>query len=135
MKIGFTGTRSGMTDAQRDAVAALLAELQASEFHHGDCIGADQQAAEIASSAGAQIHSHPPTNVAIRAFTRADLELEPKDYLVRNREIVDATDVLIAAPAGPEVQRSGTWSTVRYARGLRRTILIIMPDGNKKPAG
>lgn len=127
MKVGFTGTREGMSQAQREAVAKLLAELHADEFHHGDCIGADEQAAAIARAIGYRIHSHPPANSAIRAFARADVELEPKDYLVRNREIVDASDVLVAAPAGPEVRRSGTWSTVRYARKRGRAVHVVMP--------
>jgi len=134
-----------MTQAQREAVAKLLAELQAGEFHHGDCIGADEEAAAIAVGAGYRIFSHPPLNAAIRAFTRADVELQPKDYLVRNRDIVDVADVLVATPAGLEVQRSGTWSTVRYARRLGKRTYIVMPDGtadpsshalpSKKPAG
>jgi hypothetical protein len=129
MKIGFTGTREGMRQVQREAVATLLAELRGTAFHHGDCIGADEQAAEIARAIGYEIHSHPPSNAAIRAFSQADVELEPKDYLVRNREIVEATQMLVAAPAGPEVQRSGTWSTVRYARRRGRQIRIVTPDG------
>ena len=135
MKVGFTGTREGMTQAQREAVAGVLARLSALEFHHGDCIGADEQAAEIARTIGYKIYSHPPSNAAIRAFTTADVELEPRDYLVRNRAIVDATDVMVAAPVGPEVQRSGTWSTVRYARRIGRVVHVVMPDGNKESAG
>lgn len=38
-------------------------------------------------------------------------------YLVRDRMIVDGSDVLLAFPRSPvERRRSGTWYTVRYAR-------------------
>ena len=54
----------------------------------------------------------------------------PKGYLDRNHDIVDAADVLIAAPSGTtEKRRSGTWATVRYARKLGRTICVVLPDG------
>ena len=54
----------------------------------------------------------------------------PKDYLERNHDIVDETDMLIATPGEEqEVQRSGTWATIRYARKQKRTILTIYPSG------
>jgi hypothetical protein len=64
-----------------------------------------------------------------RAFCQGDVVLTPRPYLVRNRHIVDASSVLIATPKGDEELRSGTWSTVRYARKIRRdfTIKIIAP--------
>jgi hypothetical protein len=53
--------------------------------------------------------------------------LPEREYLQRNRDIVDATDVLLAAPDGPERVRSGTWSTVRYAYRAGRGVLLVMP--------
>jgi hypothetical protein len=45
--------------------------------------------------------------------------------LDRNRAIVAAVDVLVAAPLEDrEVQRSGTWATVRSAR--RKGIPVVM---------
>ena len=41
----------------------------------------------------------------------------------------DETDMLVACPKGPEEVRSGTWSTVRFARKRGKRIVIIMPDG------
>src|SRR5262245_41796084 len=53
----------------------------------------------------------------------------PYFYLVRNRDIVEETDLLIAAPANAvEHLQSGTWCTVRYARRSGRHS-IIRPDG------
>jgi len=47
----------------------------------------------------------------------------PTPYLSRNRAIVDETEMLIATPAEfTEQQRSGTWSTVRYARACGKKV-------------
>jgi hypothetical protein len=54
-----------------------------------------------------------------------------KPYLVRNHEIVDDSQVLIAAPKEfTEQLRSGTWATIRYARKIGRTVRIVFPDGS-----
>lgn len=57
--------------------------------------------------------------------------LEPKPYLVRNKDIVNASEGMLAAPRGPEELRSGTWSTIRYARKCRKKVLIMWPDGSE----
>jgi hypothetical protein len=51
--------------------------------------------------------------------------------LERNKHIVIAAiDGLIATPKTiAEEVRSGTWTTVRYARTLNRDIHIVLPDG------
>ncbi len=45
--------------------------------------------------------------------------------LVRNHKIVDGCDFLIAAPHGPEILRSGTWATIRYARKTSKRNLLV----------
>lgn len=128
--VGFTGTRHGMTTAQTRAVRALLTDLQAHHgadvFHHGDCIGADDQAATVAHDLGFWVVAHPPTNRRVRAYGYYDELRCPAPYLARNRAIVDACHRMIACPAtAMEEQRSGTWSTIRYARrrGVRMAVL------------
>ena len=55
---------------------------------------------------------------------------EEKPYLDRNKDIVDETNILMACPnKAEEVQRSGTWSTVRYARKVGKAVLIVYPSG------
>jgi hypothetical protein len=43
MKVGFTGTRKGMTPQQRVAFAELVITLRPTQAHHGDCVGADAE--------------------------------------------------------------------------------------------
>lgn len=124
MIIGFTGTSKGMSVGQR---AALERELRGRTFtfHHGDCVGADAQAHDIAKAAGGSIVIHPPTDSKARAYCVGGRVLPPYPYLERNHHIVDACDVLIAAPRGAEVLRSGTWATVRYAQKIGKPVLVL----------
>jgi hypothetical protein len=133
MKLGFTGTQDGRAiklSRWTEFCVFIVNHLSdIEEFHHGDCIGADATAdAEVYRIFGSLtkkpvIHIHPPINGAKRAFCpihRPGFEVvvhEKKDYLVRNRDIVDACDTIYAMPRDPDKMelRSGTWSTVRYA--------------------
>lgn len=136
MRLGFSGTQRGMTQAQAVAVATVLRELQPVEIHHGMCIGADAQANDLARTLGILIVGHPPTNRDRMAIgLEIDIECKPRPYLDRNRDIVLTTERLLAAPRGLEVPRSGTWSTVRYARELSRPITICWPDGSTTTEG
>lgn len=133
MKIGFTGTRFGMTDKQMQRLASLLlniAEGNSVELHHGDCIGADIEAAKIAKQLGYKIVCHPPLNESDRGEFQSDEYRMNETYLKRNRNIVDECEILIATPkTATEQFRSGTWYTIRYAGKRNKKILIIIPDG------
>lgn len=127
----FTGTRKGLTDAQKQKVRELLMGSYAALFHHGDCVGADADAHDIAKSLFFSINIYPSDLEEQRAFKKGAIVVhDPKPPLARNRDIVKAGDFLIACPNGIiEQRRSGTWSTIRYARSLRKKIFIIYPDG------
>src|SRR3954469_13163014 len=128
--VGFTGSRQGMTPAQLSNLHSLLQGAGFLWLHHGDCLGADREAHDVAVRLGIQTHRHPPTSTAFRAYCAADVSSAPADYLARNRAIVDATEELIAAPSTfSDTLRSGTWATIRYARKCRRLVMIIHPDG------
>lgn len=135
IKIGFTGTRHGMSDAQKNSFLTLIKEKEFNEFHHGDCIGSDEQAHKMVETykndhkEKIKIHGHPPKYKKYRANCKFDIEYTPDDYLERNHNIVDATDILIATPDVPETLRSGTWATVRYAREKNKKIYIIHKNG------
>lgn len=131
MIIGFTGTRRGMTKAQRSTLGVILFDQHESrEFHHGDCIGADEEAHGLARAFGFRIVLHPPSDPRKRAYCEADTTRTPAEYLARNRCIVDECGLLVATPKqyADEV-RSGTWSTVRYAQRIGRDVIVILPDG------
>jgi len=128
MRIGFAGTRHGMTERQKIAVRDLLASYAGAILHHGDAVGADAEAHDIALALGCAIVIHPPAIETQRAFKTAVEIRAAKPYLVRNKDIVRETALLIAAPAEPiEQLRSGTWSTVRYARRIRRQVHLLIP--------
>lgn len=135
MKIGFTGSREGMTHEQACTVSALLSG--AIQVHHGDCVGADADMHALALLADVPIVLHPPTDPKARAFCKgAAMSWPEAPYITRNHQIVDACDILIAAPAQTnEVLRSGTWATVRYARKRGIPVKVIGPDGIERGAG
>jgi hypothetical protein len=133
--IGFTGTQQGMTPEQKEAVSFLIEHFTfvISEVHHGDCVGSDAQFHDIAKAHHYYVVLHPPVKEDKRAFCNADEYFPKKDYLVRNRDIVDNSDVLIATPKSKDEEvRSGTWSTVRYARKMKKKVIIVFPDGKTK---
>lgn len=130
MKIGFTGTRKGMNEFQMDAVRDFLEfhYLEITEVHHGDCVGADEQFHRLAETMGIRVVLHPPILTRNRAFCSADETLDPKPYLERNHDIVDATDYLIAVPKEvEEILRSGTWATYRYAKRHKKPTMLVTP--------
>ena len=146
MTYGFTGTRRGMTPAQKDSVRALLSEFQVRVLHHGDCQGSDADADQLAVQADvSRIVVHPPLDDHIRAYcghggflsTRHEIR-KPFRYLTRNRHIVnEGVDGLIATPKDlvmpPGPQRGyGTWTTVYYALEQQRTVWIVTLDGRVK---
>ena len=133
MKVGFTGTREGMTDQQRAAVRQWLRENPPSEVHHGNCIGADEQfsyAVVDALDALPREVIHPCDIPSMQAPDPwADEIRQVLGALERNKNIVDETDMLLVGPKGPQELRSGTWATVRYARKQGKRIVIVWPDG------
>ncbi len=145
VSVGFTGTRRGMATAQKFVVFDLLYKIDA-EFdepivvHHGCCVGADEEFAEKCDSIGFEVIGHPPRILAFRSTRGVELSIElrePAHYSVRNQAIVDASTVMIAAPAEPEPQRAGgTWMTIRMALRAQRAgklirLHVIAPDGSE----
>jgi hypothetical protein len=135
-RIGFTGTQLGMTVNQRAALYTALQKFcrDGGQFHHGDCIGADAEAHKIAESLGLTIVIHPPIKENKRAFCGDYMSRRcpPKDYIERNHDIVDMTDILIVAPKSNfEELRSGTWATYRYAKKQGKLIIMLEREINE----
>lgn len=134
-KLGFTGTRDGMTDAQKGASGIWRYGRRFTEFHHGCCVGADALAVLIVTEEAydhPKIVGHPcdwPAMQDKEACARSAIMLPARKPLDRNRDIVDAVDLLLACPKGPEELRSGTWATIRFARRQGKPVVIFWPDG------
>ena len=110
---------------------ALLEDRIPDVAAHGDCVGADAQFHDICSQLGVwQILVFPTHDGPLRAHCSSTLTAAPTDPLARNRRIVEVSDLLVAAPDGPETLRSGTWSTVRHARRRGRRVVTILRDGS-----
>lgn len=131
MKIGVTGTRNGMNDIQSKNVWEFLVFARFNELHHGDCVGVDEEVADMAQSLGVKIILHPPVKTDLRAnFPIFHESREPKSYFARNRAIVDECDLLIVVPMDNEPQKlGGTWYTHDYAKKTGKQTKIFYPDG------
>jgi hypothetical protein len=130
MKIGMTGTRNDITEMAQKTLINFLNNNKINEVHHGDCVGADNTFHNICLAFNIKIIIHPPDDNKMRSFCKSDTILPTKKYIKRNHDIVDVSDMLIAfPPTKEELLRSGTWSTIRYAKKKNKKIFIIFPDG------
>ena len=96
LRVGVTGTRKGMTGAQRKQVLALVGSISTNsrhpvEFHHGDCVGVDDQVNRMVRHYNWKTISHPgynpntgPGNHGGRANSPSDIVLSEKPFLERN---------------------------------------------------
>jgi len=136
MKVGITGTRQGMNERQFEDVKTFLEEhyQDGAEFHHGDCVGVDAEAAMLAKELGYKVVGHPgPNHDSLRAFVECDETREPQSHFKRNRTIVDACDVLLVVPLQMERQpNGGTWYTYTYAVKRNKEFYVIWPELKEK---
>ncbi len=131
--LGTSGTQVGGTAEQRTTFGLILRRLRILEFHHGDCVGWDEQAHNIVIDKYPKCHIeiHPPKNRSKRAFCKPGHVRDPLEYLTRNRVIVTEANLMVITPKEEEEQlRSGTWATFRYSRQAGKTTWVILPDGD-----
>ena len=135
--IGVTGTRSGMTDYQKASVIMFLETCIETVrqnniqvvLHHGDCVGADVEVAEIARGLGCKIVCHPPIDNKLRGWYTSDETLKPRTYFERNRDIVDRSQMLLVVPYQMEWQaKCGTWYTHDYAKKKDVFLRVFWPE-------
>ena len=133
LKLGFTGTRHGMTEVQLKEFKKLVDSKQFEEFHHGVCVGSDKQAHDyidsIKKERNIKVVGHPGQDKKHRADCECDIMMKPLPYLDRNKNIISHADILIATPDTKERVRSGTWATVRYGRKKGMRIYVIHKNG------
>lgn len=133
MILGFTGTREGMTDRQRNTVAEFLYDQRPAVVHHGDCLGADSQFHDsvLLLPQPTWIETHPCTLTKWRAYRKADVVHPVKPTKDRNRDIVRASGLLLTAPktTAAESPRSGTWQTVRLMLSFKKDVIVVWSNG------
>lgn len=129
--LGFTGTRRRITAFQRALLLSLLTGARPLNAHYGDCrTGADCELFTMCRALRIWVISHPSDMDHMRGFAPAGEIREPKPPLERNRDIVAESDYLVALPfQEAEILRSGTWATVRHARGEGKTVVLLYPSG------
>lgn len=139
MHVGFSGTQEGMKYKQLlkiENIMRNLAYMNQGDIlvaHHGDCIGADEDFHKVARGENFGIKGHPPLKQSKRAMCHFDEEAPKKDYIERNHDIVDESEIMIFTPKEfNETLRSGTWATVRYAKKQDKPGMIVFPDGEVK---
>lgn len=140
--LAFTGTREGLTAAQRAALSSVEAPRK---VLHGGAVGADSEFHAFVLSQtipyGVIIEVWPcdPTRAEFWKRQKDGVFYSGRDYvvhpieapLIRNRLMVERCSRLLACPAtAHEVLRSGTWATVRAARKLGKPVTIVGPDGS-----
>jgi hypothetical protein len=152
MRVGFTGTRRGMTEAQVMAMhtEVLGRRVRPSVWLHGGCVGADEDSVVAVRLWQAPLEEPPPAPVRVvalpgrsasgpathdlqsEAAIRSSDEVRAVDtHFARNRRIVEECEVLVACPATmAEAASGGTWYTVNQARRAGRRVIIVWPDGS-----
>lgn len=134
IRVGITGTRFGMSEAQRDNVSHILQAMHSKmgieSVVHGDCIGVDAEMHDMAVSMGIPTWICPPSASEVRAYKKGNIVYKEEGYLARDRHIVELCDTLIGIPQlNKETYRSGTWYTVRYGLKMGKDVGVVLPDG------
>lgn len=141
LTLGMTGTRNGISKSANITLNRIINRLINNkskpliEVAHGDCTGADADFHDYISENynNIKIIIHPPSNNKDRAYKKGHIIMTPDTYLSRNRKIVDSNDILIGfPPTKNELPSSGTWYTIKYARKVKKGLIIIYPDGTFK---
>lgn len=139
INLGITGTREGMNNLQKKAFLQTVSKLlekypSLTRFHHGCCIGVDNESAKLVDSLyGFTTIDHPPINKSMVGDYKGHEAREEKNYLARNRDIVNESQVIIAITKQmvmPDPPKGGTWYTLNYSLKNKKETYHIKPDGN-----
>lgn len=126
----------GWITSQRLAVVTVVQEVArggAFVAHHGDCVGADAEFHDLCRAeplSNIVVHPGPLEDLPNQAGCTGDLRRENEPHMRRNKNIVMASTVMIAAPLEPAEQaRGGTWRTIEMAQKAKRPLAITWRDG------
>lgn len=128
--LGMTGNRLGFQSKfQQRGAWSLFKFFEPKEFHHGGCIGCDDQCHSIALTLNIPIIVHRPINESEMASCTGGEDRLAKTYLARNRDIVAESDVMLSFPRAEwnPNDRGGTVWTTKYTIKLGIPIVIVTP--------
>lgn len=141
MDIAVTGTRYGMTDAQRGALGAVLTfdipnNAPFFLFRHGSCKGVDVETARLVRyihGPGVKIIAHPGPDSLDEWVEDSGVDdevLPGKTHFARNRDIVRLVDLLIGFPGIDRLTPfEGTFYAISFAVKEGKPVKIIWPNG------
>lgn len=132
MKYGFTGTRHGLTAEQLHCLQDVAIDM--TKGSHGACFGADREFHGLFPAIPMEIYpsDEGQHQWAVATCKGAKDVIHPIMLPIpRNHQIVNTVERMVAAPLGhiEQFRGSGTWATIRYARKLRRPLIILWPGG------
>lgn len=138
MIYAFTGSRRpGLTLAQIGFINSRIPSPK--RLLHGGAIGADTQADLLfGEGRGCPIEVYPASKDRFDFWVGKSNRVvhPPQDPIARNHIMVNRCDLLIACPGTMhEIQRSGTWATIRYGRRQGKPTLLVFPDGSCQTYG
>lgn len=140
--LGMTGTRDGMTEAQKTTCLKLFLEFKPDIYIHGCCQGADQDFHHliIKTTLGKkcpQIEGYPASIWQEQWAADQQFHHLHKGYTYKERDLIIATRSkwFLGFPRGYEEElRSGTWMTLRMRRKLNKSFIIVLPNGTPTTA-
>jgi hypothetical protein len=135
MKIGITGTRSGMSPEQKIQFIKLIDKLKPTSFIDGCCIGVDEETYLIVKEMGIQTIGRPGYSALtqenineFRSVYQRDIMHMAQTHFARNRDIVKESDIMIAIPY--ELNgKGGTNYTIDYSIKMKKPLYIILRNG------
>lgn len=137
MILGVSGTRSCPSEHQTHFLYIAITSPAIIEVHHGDCVGLDNWAHNIAASHRKLIVVHPPDVPKWRAYCTSNnaIVLPTRWYTNRNLDIVLASDICVAFPYSREWSQSkGTYNFIDHATKHKKPLIIVHADGGLERA-
>lgn len=142
MNVGFTGSREGMTDIQREKFTQLIQELKPDRFIQGCCIGSDEDATVlvnylrpacvIVGRPGKSAKGGDNEFLSQKALSLCHWVMDTKPHFARNRDIVADSNVVIGTPCFCPINKDsmgGTAMTLNHSIKNGRKTFIICPEG------
>ena len=134
-RVGFTGTREGLTFLQRRTLKELVKRITEGSdvlehdivFLHGSAVGADSSFHVMCLGHRREVYPSTRTKKVLSGMKTIVRPARPS--LERNRNIVDSSDMVIACPK-KDAEGGGTVFTMGYAIETGVRLVVILYDGS-----